>query len=181
MTTPLSTPSAPRPTGATAPTVPVTTHDAVRTPRDAAVARMMDVFNTVQMRAEAILKAVAGAHDLGVSDLRALYFVHATEAATPKQVSEYLDLSSGATTSLVDRMVAAGHVERVPHPTDRRSNVLVVAPRGAEVMQAEIGFYLEVFGGVDGDATEIEALAARLEALHASMRDHVEDRFGATS
>ncbi|WP_435200566.1 MarR family winged helix-turn-helix transcriptional regulator [Janibacter sp. GS2] len=43
---------------------------------------------------------------------------------TPGELAEALPLSASATTALVDRLVAAGHAERHPHPQDRRRTVL---------------------------------------------------------
>jgi DNA-binding MarR family transcriptional regulator len=68
--------------------------------------------------------------DLGVNplDLRALQLVIAGERAkrpvSPGELSDRLEISTAATTKLVDRLVTSGHVRRSPHPSDRRSVVL---------------------------------------------------------
>lgn len=66
--------------------------------------------------------------DMNVSDMQALQFVIAAEAqnelATPRALSHYLGISSASTTKLLDRLTASGHIERHPHPTDRRALVL---------------------------------------------------------
>lgn len=68
---------------------------------------------------------------MGTTDIRALFFIsEADDMATPKQVAEFLELSTGATTSLVDRLVNAGTLLREAHPTDRRSVVLVLTDDG---------------------------------------------------
>ena len=63
------------------------------------------------------------ARDLGFSttELTAIFLIGGTENCTPKHLSAELDVSTGAITSMVDRLERAGHVERVAHPTDRRS------------------------------------------------------------
>jgi DNA-binding MarR family transcriptional regulator len=68
--------------------------------------------------------------DLGVNqlDLRALQLVIAGDRTShplsPGDLSGQLAISTAATTKLVDRLVASGHVDRTPHPHDRRSVVL---------------------------------------------------------
>ncbi|MFG2227397.1 MarR family winged helix-turn-helix transcriptional regulator [Streptomyces sp. NPDC048644] len=45
---------------------------------------------------------------------------------TPTDLARRLDASTAATTLVIDRLVAAGHVTRGPHPTDRRK--VIVTP-----------------------------------------------------
>jgi len=135
------------------------------------VAAFMQAFGAVQMRAEALLKIVATAHDIGVSDLRALYFVHGGTDVTPRDLAAYLDLSSGSVTSLVDRMTRAGFLDRAAHPTDRRSSFLVIAPAGVELIDGEIGFYLEVFDGV-AERSDLAVVTTALTELAGSMTRH---------
>jgi DNA-binding MarR family transcriptional regulator len=67
--------------------------------------------------------------DLNSNELLALRHVmettHEGAATTPARLAGFLDISTAATTTLLDRLVASGHLERRPHPTDRRSKVLV--------------------------------------------------------
>jgi DNA-binding MarR family transcriptional regulator len=69
--------------------------------------------------------------DLGINqlDLRALRLVIAGERASrplsPRDLSTQLEITTAATTKLVDRLVGSGHLDRTPHPRDRRSVVLV--------------------------------------------------------
>lgn len=168
MTTPLTTRHSAVTTSGTGPSLPASS---------ATVADVMEAFGAVQLRAEALLRLVARAHGFGVSDLRALYFIHAGTAVTPSQVSAYLDLSSGATTSLVDRLGVAGYVNRAAHPTDRRSNILQIAPAGIALIDEEISFYLSVFGGIE-ESIKLADVAAALDQIAHSMTAHGKERFG---
>jgi DNA-binding MarR family transcriptional regulator len=66
--------------------------------------------------------------------------VHAVELAalehlaagglTPGELGHRLGLTSGGVTALAGRLIDAGHVERAPHPHDRRSRVLTTTPAG---------------------------------------------------
>ena len=66
--------------------------------------------------------------DMNLSDMQAIQLVIAAEAQdelmTPRALSIHLGISSASTTKLLDRLSASGHLERHPHPTDRRALVL---------------------------------------------------------
>lgn len=49
----------------------------------------------------------------------------------PSEISRHLGISSASTTALIDRLERADMVERISHPTDRRS-ILVAATEKAE-------------------------------------------------
>ncbi|MCX4549401.1 MULTISPECIES: MarR family winged helix-turn-helix transcriptional regulator [unclassified Streptomyces] len=46
---------------------------------------------------------------------------------TPTDLARRLEASTAATTLVIDRLVAAGHVSRQPHPTDRRKVIVTPA------------------------------------------------------
>lgn len=62
---------------------------------------------------------------MGETDLLALrYLLRAKatgERVGPKDLSRVLGITTASTTSLIDRLVASGHVRREPHPTGARS------------------------------------------------------------
>lgn len=75
---------------------------------------------------------------MGETDLLALrYLLRATatgQRVGPKDLSRVLGITTASTTSLIDRLVASGHVRREPHATDRRALVIVpTAATDAEV------------------------------------------------
>ncbi|WP_110181246.1 MarR family winged helix-turn-helix transcriptional regulator [Nocardioides solisilvae] len=57
---------------------------------------------------------------------------------TPRRLADHLQITTAATTTLVDRLVRSGHLERVPHPADRRSVLLVPTARAREEMHAHL-------------------------------------------
>ncbi|MFC0674382.1 MarR family winged helix-turn-helix transcriptional regulator [Brachybacterium hainanense] len=80
---------------------------------------------------------------LNSTDMRALHFLiisaHRDELATAGSLGAHLGLSSGATTKMLDRLEAAGHIERRPHPRDRRSSVLSVRPGTRDAAMSTMG------------------------------------------
>lgn len=69
---------------------------------------------------------------MNASDLDALSFIVDRGSPTTGDVGRQLDLTSGAATGMIDRLVKRGFVERVSDPRDRRK----VAARAVAVMIA---------------------------------------------
>ena len=57
---------------------------------------------------------------LGINDVVALDHLLQDKPLGPAELGQRLGIKSASATALVDRLEAAGHVERRPHPTDRR-------------------------------------------------------------
>jgi DNA-binding MarR family transcriptional regulator len=70
------------------------------------------------------------ARRLGVSptETQCLYVLARFGPATPGELARRVNLSSGATTRMLDRLLAAGYITRSPDPYDRRR--VVIAPAG---------------------------------------------------
>lgn len=126
-------------------------------------------FSRLEQSNTAVIKLVAAQLGLGVTDIRALVFLAGAADVTPKMVTEHIDLSTGATTSLIDRLDAAGYVRRSDHPTDRRSTVLELAPRGEKAIADVAAVYRAAFReAVDPHYLEFFAIA--LHSLADSLR-----------
>ncbi|GAA1312526.1 MarR family winged helix-turn-helix transcriptional regulator [Brachybacterium tyrofermentans] len=67
--------------------------------------------------------------EMNTTDLSALRYVIAHEVgedpATPQALARNLGISGASTSKLLDRLTGSGHLERVPHPRDGRSRVVV--------------------------------------------------------
>lgn len=70
--------------------------------------------------------------DMNETDMQALQIVVAAEGSrrvvTPRDLSVALGISTASTTKLLDRLTASGHLERHPHPSDRRALVITATP-----------------------------------------------------
>ncbi|TCK22576.1 MarR family winged helix-turn-helix transcriptional regulator [Pseudonocardia endophytica] len=128
--------------------------------------------------AERLGHAFAGRHGLHPTDLHGLLAVLRAETAgeplTPGALGELLDLSTGATTAVVDRLERAGHVRRSRESTDRRRVTLRHGEAAATVGAAffgPLGVRMdEVLTGFTDD--ELDAAARFLEAMTALVADH---------
>jgi DNA-binding Lrp family transcriptional regulator len=72
--------------------------------------------------------AVSDAAGLHATDWHALSILATAGSLTPGELAERTNLTTGATTRLIDRLENGGHVRRVQHPTDRRR--VIVEPTG---------------------------------------------------
>ena len=98
-------------------------------PGDAAVrAELATLLRCHTAAAVRFGRAFAERHGLHPTDWGALLAVAKSDRAgaslTLGELGEYLGLSSGATTALVDRLERAGHVRRVRDENDRRRLIL---------------------------------------------------------
>lgn len=63
---------------------------------------------------------------LNTTDFEGLDLVFYRGVATPSELSKYTGLSSGSTTTMIDRLERAGLVERANNPDDRRGTHISV-------------------------------------------------------
>ncbi|TWS20148.1 MarR family transcriptional regulator [Tsukamurella asaccharolytica] len=85
---------------------------------------LVHALRAAALRWEREIAAFGARHGLGGTDVRALIALldleRAGAPATPGTLATELLLSSAACTALLDRLTAAGLVERGPDPDDRR-------------------------------------------------------------
>lgn len=128
-----------------APAPPVTgTVDGVA---DSDLGRLMTAFRLMQTQHARVLHHESQTRGLNATDSRFVFFLASAdgEGVTPKQSGEYLELSTGAMTSLIDRLEQRGHIERRPNPNDRRSVLLHLTPSGEAVAQQIGAVYSAAF------------------------------------
>lgn len=81
--------------------------------------------------------------ELGETDMRALRYAIAAGrhgcGVTPRMLAEHLRISTASVTKMLDRLAAAGHIRRTPHPEDRRSTVVEVAEETRRAARESVG------------------------------------------
>lgn len=69
---------------------------------------------------------------LGDNELRVLQFLLRAQRedrdVMPSEIARHIGISSASTTALLDRLARGGSLERVNHPTDRRSILITLTP-----------------------------------------------------
>jgi DNA-binding MarR family transcriptional regulator len=90
--------------------------------------------------------------EMNLTDLRALRMMVERErrghAVSPHDLARHLRISTASTSKLIDRLEAAGHVERRPHPSDRRARVLVLTEHSRRTFFAHFGEHLATMRAV---------------------------------
>lgn len=73
---------------------------------------------------------IRGEMEMNATDLAALRMLIVREQrgewVSPHQIASHLSISTASTTKLLDRLTESGHLERRPHPADKRARVVVI-------------------------------------------------------
>jgi DNA-binding MarR family transcriptional regulator len=80
--------------------------------------------------AGSILFNLKVAQDLGANaiDLQCLNLLELQQNVRPGDLAKWTRLSTGGVTVLLDRLEAAGYIQREPNPKDRRSSIIRLVP-----------------------------------------------------
>jgi DNA-binding MarR family transcriptional regulator len=85
---------------------------------------------------EAMRRRTRDSMGMGTTDLQALRFLLKAQGeqriVSGRNLADHLGMTSASVTALLDRLTKSGHVERTPHPTNRRSNMVTATP-GSDV------------------------------------------------
>ncbi len=98
-----------------------------------------------------ITRELARRLGLGVNDVTALDHLLQNGPIGPAELGNLLGVRSASATALVDRLEAAGHVVRRPHPTDRRRLVVEPTPHAVEEV---LGVIRPLVAGLDAVVEE---------------------------
>jgi DNA-binding MarR family transcriptional regulator len=112
---------------------------------------------------------------LGVNDMTAMDHLLQDGPLGPAELGHLLGMRSASATALVDRLEAAGHVERRPHPTDRRR--LVVEPTRRAVEEV-LGVIRPLVASLDAVAEELTPDERRAVARYLNRVSEVLGSYG---
>lgn len=144
--------------------------------------RVMDALHRFQL-AEAGLRS-RSARLMGVTEteILALRFVvrrnEHGQSVTPTDLATYLGVRSTAVTLVVDHLESAGHLVRQPHPSDRRSLVLVATDAAASRVREMFGPVYDTMMTVAGQLADTDAdrVEGFLSALAATLDSFAPER-----
>jgi len=105
--------------------------------REELLSAIIDEVRAAQVATDALDQAVADHIGLNRTDMRALDVLDQRGRLTAGELAEAMHLTSGAITSVLDRLEKAGWAKRVRDPDDRR-RVLVEASPKVKALGAEI-------------------------------------------
>lgn len=117
-------------------------------------------------------RCIAHQLNLGLNDVAALeHLVRRSDLGTA-DVASLLGMTTASATVLVDRLEAAGHVERRPHSRDRRRKQLVVTQHAQDEMFAALQPLFDMHMEIDQDYSEAE------QSVIASYLHRVSQHYG---
>lgn len=102
----------------------------------------------VYREADAAMNARArAASSMTENEMRIIQFLLSSAreqtAVTPTSLSRHLGVTSASMTALLDRLERAGAIERVRHPSDRRSLLITATARAEETVGAPVVAFQE--------------------------------------
>ncbi|WP_292834420.1 MarR family transcriptional regulator [Microbacterium sp.] len=87
----------------------------------------VQVFSDALDQMKGSLRGEMGMNATDVAALRMLIMRERSAAVVqPQDIAKHLSISTASTTKLLDRLSRSGHVERRPHPRDRRARIVVL-------------------------------------------------------
>ncbi|CAN5238061.1 hypothetical protein BH11ACT3_BH11ACT3_05650 [soil metagenome] len=123
---------------------------------------------------------IATDHGLSASELRALFWIGEQGSARPKELASHLEMTTGGVTSITQRLVETGLLERFAHPHDRRSVFLELTPTGHSVMSDMHQDFAGMIAAASSvlNAKEIAAFESALSAVADEVTSRVVGRQG---
>ncbi len=147
-------------------------------PTAALHAEIIELLRRYSLESHRLAEVFAELHGVHHTDLRALVAVldaeRHGEPLTPGELGAAVGLSSGATTALIDRLEATGHLRRARDDPDRRRVRLHYDPEGLALAHAFFSPLGERTTAVmDHFAPEELATVARfLRAMNQAIEEH---------
>jgi len=106
---------------------------------DFEVEGIVDRIMGLSRRIKRMMEETCAEHDLTWGEWKVLGYLHRkagpTRRASPGQLAEHLELSSGAMTNRLDRLEEAGLIERLRDPDDRRGVQVELTAPGREAYE----------------------------------------------
>lgn len=95
---------------------------------------VQQAFMRLSAALHTLSSSVSADTKLTLSEIVATEHLRMDGPLTPKELSGRVQMGSGATTALIDRLEARGLAQRVPHPSDRRSLLVQYVQQDAQMI-----------------------------------------------
>ena len=106
---------------------------------DEVIATLLDY----RLAEEAMRRRTRDSMRMGTTDLQALRFLIKAQGedriVSGRNLADHLGMTSASVTALLDRLTTSGHVQRTPHPTNRRSNMITATPGSDDEVRQTLG------------------------------------------
>lgn len=147
------------------------------TERDALVLSVLESIQQFSDAMDQMHSGMRGDMDMNATDIAALRMLimreRSGEDVQPQDIARHLAISTASTTKLLDRLSASGHVERRPHPRDRRARIVVVTEAARRDFFRHFGTHLARMRGGMADYSdgELRAIARFLGDMSGAMTE----------
>ena len=123
-----------------------------KTPHDESVLQVLRAIQALSDAMDRMHSGMKGDMDMNATDIAALRMLIMREqrgqVVSPHELADHLRISTASTTKLLDRLTASGHIERRPHPHDRRARVVVLTQASRDDFYRHFGERLRAMRGV---------------------------------
>jgi DNA-binding MarR family transcriptional regulator len=113
------------------------------TPHEEAVLRLLQAIRAFSDAMDRMHGGMKGDMEMNATDLATLRMLimreQRGEPVSPHDVARHLRITTASTTKLLDRLSASGHVERRPHPSDRRARIIVLTEESRRTFYRHFG------------------------------------------
>ncbi|MFE7844360.1 MarR family winged helix-turn-helix transcriptional regulator [Microbacterium sp. NPDC057407] len=121
---------------------------------------LLQAFRLYRAAEVAMRRRTRDSMAMGENDLLTLRYLLKAQReerlVSPAELTRYLGVTTASTTAIVDRLERSGHVRRAPHPSDRRSIVLVPTAESDDEVRRTLGAMHERMLRAVGDMTPEE-------------------------
>jgi len=104
---------------------------------------LLQAFRLYRASEIAMRRRTRDSMSMGENDLLALRYLLKAERegrrVSPAELARYLGVSTASMTAIIDRLSKSDHVRRQPHPTDRRSIIVVPTVETDEEVRRTLG------------------------------------------
>jgi DNA-binding MarR family transcriptional regulator len=143
-------------------------------PRAQLVEDILDQLRLMTGDVDELSGATASHVNLNRTDYRALQILSASQGLTAGELARALRVTTGATTRVIDSLVAAGHARREWDPEDRRRILVSVTPAARRALDQSLqGLREDLREALEGYAPEeLETVERFLGGLRGLVRTH---------
>lgn len=144
---------------------------------------VLQAFRVYRAAEIAMRRRTRESMSMGENELLVLrYLLKATgegRSVSPSELTRYLGVSTASTTAIIDRLEKSGHVTRIPHPSDRRSILVVATAESDREVRETLGKMHErmMSAVIDMTPEESEVVIACLTRLQEAV-DQVDPHVG---
>lgn len=142
---------------------------------DHAVLEVLQGIRALSDAMERMHSGMKGDMDMNATDVAALRMLIMREqrgvAVSPHDLADHLRISTASTTKLLDRLSDSGHLERRPHPRDRRARIVVLTEESRSEFYRHFGERLRAMRSVATryDEDELRVIVRFLDELSSAL------------